>query len=144
MNNTEQEYSAEDLAAIKLAREMYLLGNIATAGAVARFARALQDMPKGKDDVQEILRAQILQLQAYAHRAERALRRIGYTYLDGVQEWKPPLGNPPEWLRGDQPNDGNLLLREDGYPHVVAMVDFAKVSAARLFGDDQEREGGKS
>lgn len=32
--------------------------------------------------------------------AERALHRAGYTYLEGAEEWKPPLGD--QWKGGAQ------------------------------------------
>lgn len=31
-------------------------------------------------------------------RAERALKRAGFTYLEGAAEWKPPLGKPPRFI----------------------------------------------
>lgn len=54
MNNTEQEYSDEDLAAIKMARECSLMGNTATDAAVVRFARKLMAQGTNKAERQAI------------------------------------------------------------------------------------------
>lgn len=43
------------------------------------------------------LRRELIELQARAERAERALQRAGYTYLEGAAEWRPPLGKRPNF-----------------------------------------------
>ncbi|MBR8054199.1 hypothetical protein [Burkholderia vietnamiensis] len=51
-------------------------------------------MRKARDEAREAaLRAR--------NAAVRTLEARGYTYVDGAEQWKPPLGKPPAWVAHD-------------------------------------------
>ncbi|MEB2504596.1 hypothetical protein SB394_11805 [Burkholderia sp. BCCIQ04A] len=51
-------------------------------------------MRKARDEAREAaLRAR--------NAAVRTLEAKGYTYVDGAEQWKPPLGKPPAWVAHD-------------------------------------------
>lgn len=76
------------------------------------------------------------QLRHRVERAERALQRVGWTYIEGADEWKPPIGPSASPLleRIDQ-------LTEQRYMLIEALESIKhSMQQGRIIGNDYRRE----
>lgn len=134
MNNTQQEYSAEDLNAITLAKRVSLYGNTATPAAIARFARewdkrsaactahaALRTVAGTLSDYFQDLDADAVSRTAdgteWAAVPLKMLRQL-HVAAQLVETTGHVIMADPRDAIAAVHHDGNLLLREDGYPHL--------------------------
>lgn len=136
MNNTQQEYSAEDLNAIALSKRVSLYGNTATPAAIARFAREW-DKRSAVCTAQAALRTvtgtlsdyfQDLDADAVSRTADgtewaavplKMLRQLHVAVQLAETTGHVITADPRDAVAAVH-HDGNLLLREDGYPHVTS------------------------
>lgn len=119
MNNTEYEYSAEELKAISLARELHLMGNTATPAAIARFVRAW-DERSATCQAQAALRTTASKLSDFFSDVIEPRIEFVQVPVRMLQQLSVAvkLAQIGPVTAPSQPSDRNLLLSEDGYPHV--------------------------
>lgn len=64
--------------------------------------------------------------------AIRTLERLGFTYTEGAEQWRPPLGEPPEYI--NKPLRDGWRWEGDGSDHLQSMGNnmVIEITAAQL------------